>query len=185
MKIIRYPVVGAGVEAEVKMGASTEVELGVECEDGLDCLDGLQYTEKEIMRMVKVLKTIGEGASGEALLVKYRGETAVLKLGHEIDIQTIEQYTDEAKRLVQVAGAGGAPILLAVASDAPVIVTTLCPGKSLSTWLGSQDVDADLLLQLALALTTSLKDLHRTNIIHNDIKGNNIMIDWSEGRPIV
>ncbi|KAK4320352.1 hypothetical protein Pmani_008767 [Petrolisthes manimaculis] len=98
-----------------------------------------------------------------------------------------EEQTDthEAEILLEVGGAGGAPTLLAYATDIPLIVTTLCQGVQLRHWIHSQPpyMNITSFLDLAKEVATNLRDIHYTDVIHNDIKDDNILVYFTDGRP--
>ncbi len=106
------------------------------------------------------LGLVGAGGFGQVFKVKFKGEVACLKRGR--NFKQLKMFLREAKILLQVDGAGGAPKLLAVDSDNPAIMTTFCPGETLSKWMKKESgqVTESELIQLFLQVALSLRDIH-------------------------
>ncbi|KAK3857296.1 hypothetical protein Pcinc_036444 [Petrolisthes cinctipes] len=142
----------------------------------------LELAAEHILKEIEDYQLLGGGYSAEAFTVKYQGRLACLKRGR-MDSLT-KNFRNEARLLLEVGGAGGAPTLLAYATDAPLIVTTLCQGIQLREWIISQPpyMTTTNFLELAKEVVTTLRDVHNTDVIHNDIKDDNILVYFTDGR---
>ncbi|KAK3881403.1 hypothetical protein Pcinc_004785 [Petrolisthes cinctipes] len=150
--------------------------------DTLD-LAKLGLPAAHILEEIEDYQFLGGGVNAEVFTVKYQGRLACLKEGRNDSITNC--FRDEADILLEVGGAGGAPTLLAYATDAPLIVTTLCQGVQLRDWIHSQPpyMNTTNFLDLAKEVATNLRDIHYTDVIHNDIKDDNILVYFTDGRP--
>lgn len=81
---------------------------------------GIKLPAADILKEVKDEMPLGYGDFAEVFSVTYRGRPACLKVALENSnlMCAPELFTNEAKMLVRVAGAGGAPTLLAFATGA-------------------------------------------------------------------
>ncbi|KAK4313122.1 hypothetical protein Pmani_015508 [Petrolisthes manimaculis] len=142
----------------------------------------LKLPAAHILEEIEDYQFLGGGFNAEAFTVKYQGRLACLKRGRKDSLSIF--FKDEAQILLEVGGAGGAPTLLAYATDAPLIVTTLCQGIQLRQWIHSQPtyMNTTNFLDLAKEVVTNLKDVHNTDVIHNDIKDDNILVYFTDGR---
>lgn len=132
---------------------------------------------REILSNVQVLaRRLASGSKAKILLVRYRGQLSCLKLFHRLHFMS--PMLREALLLQRLNGAGGSPTVLAVASDVPVMVMSLCHGHSLSLlmkhpwkWTMVQ------WLKMFKGVAERLQEIHQQNIIHNDIKADTILIE--------
>ncbi len=132
----------------------------------------------KIMKDVVVLKEIGRGMYGRVSLVKYRGNTACMKVANGKESKThLQQFKKEAEVMWKLAGTGGAPRLYAVGRDKPIIVMEYCEGVTL--WDFSRprhNPDKTLIKTLLLDVACQLRDVHEKGYFHNDIHSHNILV---------
>ena len=119
--------------------------------------------------------TLGSGASCTVRLVDYKGVACCLKLAKKRH----EGFLQEAGVLQALKGAGGAPQLLGVTESKGgqhmALLTTFC---GTDTFLRLRHVarnDAEVLHAL-LQLCRALQKVHDRGFVHNDIKGDNVMV---------
>ncbi|KAK4287432.1 hypothetical protein Pmani_039498 [Petrolisthes manimaculis] len=138
-------------------------------------------TKAAIMKHVKIKQEMGQGATATVYLVDYRRLLACLKMGHK-PMATVLAFMMEANTLLTLQGAGGAPTLIAVAVDAPMMVTSFRPGKTLESRLPSfvrQPLPKRL--RTIYNIVWRLREVHEAGIIHHDIKADNILLSEMDG----
>ncbi len=124
---------------------------------------------------------VATGGTSTVHSIVYQGRHACLKYG--LDVAFLEDYMKEARTIWHLDGAGGAPHLLAVASDFPAIITTYVQGTTFMDWVMEESgpVAESLLVQVLLQVARSLRSIHKLEIIHNDVKYDNIILNFSGG----
>ena len=83
----------------------------------------------------------------------------------------------EAEFLFRLRGLGGAPTLLAVCLMPPMLIMTRAPGRTLWQVLGAGDVSDHFKVLCAQELSHKLFQMHEAGVIHNDLKGDNILVN--------
>ena len=128
-------------------------------------------------------RTLGAGASCKVYLVHYRGVECCFKLARP---RQEFSFLDEAKVLCKLKGAGGAPQVLGVTGEEGLrmgMLTTFCGDNTFMQLSRVARTDADK-LHAALDLCHGLQKVHALGYVHNDIKGDNVMVrrDPEDGR---
>ncbi|KAG0710054.1 Megakaryocyte-associated tyrosine-protein kinase [Chionoecetes opilio] len=127
---------------------------------------------------------IAEGAFGSVRRVVYRGQEAVIK---ELkDDRAVLPLLSEARVLVEVDGAGGAPRLLAASLPPPPP-----PPREGDGVRGQVSIYHDYVwrcsvqdfLASLISIARRLGEIHAMGIVHNDIKSNNITISGTVAKP--
>ncbi|MEE8577552.1 MAG: serine/threonine-protein kinase, partial [candidate division Zixibacteria bacterium] len=142
----------------------------------------------------KVTKKAGEGGMGEVFLAedqKLNRRVALKVLRGEAfdDPNRLERFRREAKTAAQVSH----PNVMGIydidcfkdpesGRDLNYIVMEYIEGKSLSAHLRDRDHEMGALIRMAEKIASGLAAAHRLNIVHRDIKADNIMIDLN-GEP--
>ncbi|XP_037782767.1 calcium/calmodulin-dependent protein kinase type 1D-like [Penaeus monodon] len=126
---------------------------------------------------------LGEGAFGYVDLVVYDGQQCALKIG--LAKKVLPSFENERAMMEQVAGAGGAPRVLAFCPERPALVMTFCGATDLidivQKLLFREERD---LLTIALQLTQAVRELHQKGVVHCDLKPDNVVVQMDdEGRP--
>lgn len=136
-------------------------------------------TAADILAETEELRPLEKDLTLRCHLVVYHGQQAFQKVAH--DTISPEVLRREAWALKQAGGQGGAPRLLAAASDASMILMTYVEGKSISSLYQRREVlVVQEWLKVFQAAATSLAELHDAGIVHNDITGRNILIKEEE-----
>ena len=140
-------------------------------------------SQEEIEQHVDNKKLLAEGVSANAYSVKYRGSDACLKKG--FDKTDIDLFQHEASILQELKGVGGAPELLAMAEDYPLLVVSYCLGLDLAEMYANDHkiiLSWTSVLDIFLGVAEALHKIHRKNIVHNDITFDNIMVQTEDGK---
>jgi len=142
----------------------------------------------------RVTEKAGEGGMGQVYLAedqKLNRRVALKVLVGEAfdDPDRLERFRREAKTAAQITH----PNVMGIydidrakdpesGRDLNYIVMEYVEGKSLSAYLRDRDHDIGSLIRVAEKIASGLAAAHRLNIVHRDIKADNIMVD-SEGEP--
>ena len=116
---------------------------------------------------------LGEGAHARAFAARWQGKEVVIKVS-KTDWFSLQR---EADFLFRLRGLGGAPTLLAVCLMPPMLIMTRAPGRTLWQVLQAGDVSDHFKVLCAQELSRKLCQMHEAGIIHNDIKGDNILVN--------
>ncbi|KAK3851828.1 hypothetical protein Pcinc_041551 [Petrolisthes cinctipes] len=148
----------------------------VELEDGQSV--AILRTHEEIERDCENIQCLGQGVCGLVTLVRYRGMLAVKKSPNEDSVFPDYFFIGEGSVLHQLKGASGAPRLLGLAIDSPVIIMTFCEGKILQVAKpGASVLDRESWwLKVFLSITKNVMEIHALGCIHNDLHGINILL---------
>nr|XP_053637304.1 probable serine/threonine-protein kinase 2 [Cherax quadricarinatus] len=124
-------------------------------------------------------KRLGSGVSATAYKVIFNGKYACLKLGKCLEDQ--EAFDDEAAKLAELQGAGGAPLLYCVCHNFPAIVISFRGGTTLYNYFkNNYDLKLQTLLLIFLQVALNLEEIHQCGFTHNDLKADNVLIHEAE-----
>ncbi|XP_066976092.1 uncharacterized protein [Macrobrachium rosenbergii] len=127
-------------------------------------------SEESLQRQVEEVTFLGEGVYGRTDVVSFNGERCVMKTGKRGDLPH-----RELQILTYLDGAGGAPKLLAASKRRCVI--SWVGDRTLQDMISDGKCDQDCLLTALLQVCERVQEVHEKNIIHNDIKADNIVYD--------
>ncbi|XP_042858669.1 casein kinase I-like [Penaeus japonicus] len=144
----------------------------------------VQITPSEVEELQESrIARLGEGAYGIVDLVSYGGQVCALKVGLAKTVAS--SFENERDNLMRVAGAGGAPQVLAFCPETPAFLMTSCGAKDLihvvekGHFLGDSD-----LITIALKLTEAVQEIHNMGVVHCDLKPDNVLVRMDDkGRP--
>ncbi|XP_042226757.1 serine/threonine-protein kinase shk2-like [Homarus americanus] len=118
---------------------------------------------------------LGRGAEGTAYLVNSGEQNCVAKIGlpeHDEDY-----LLDEADMLVELDGAGGAPKLLALCKERRAgILMSFCGSQTFRSFVAERPPLNACLFVLCL-IGKGLEEIHKKDILHNDVKADNIIVE--------
>ncbi|XP_050730792.1 serine/threonine-protein kinase PknD-like [Eriocheir sinensis] len=128
-------------------------------------------------------RLLGEGGSCSVFLVNYKGASCCLKLS---TLKGNTAFVYEARTLLALDGAGGAPRLLGVSDGKGqelALLTTYCGEHTFDDLPRLAPTDAEM-LHASLELCSALQQVHARGVVHNDIKANNVVVrrDPDNGR---
>lgn len=142
----------------------------------------------------QVIRKLGEGGMGEVYLAedqKLNRRVALKVLAGEAfdDPDRLDRFRREAKTAAQISH----PNVMGIydidhfkdpqsGRELNYIVMEYIEGESLSAHLRSQEQEIGALIRIAEKIASGLAAAHRLNIVHRDIKADNIMID-PDGEP--
>lgn len=142
----------------------------------------------------KIIKKIGEGGMGEVYLAedqKLTRTVAIKVLPYDLieDDDRRERFIREAKTAASISH----PNVMSIydfgtcrpegyEADLNYIVMEHIEGQSLKNYLANRNVSMTERLKLSEKIARGLAGAHKLNIVHRDIKTDNIMID-SNGEP--
>ncbi len=136
----------------------------------------------------EILRKLGEGGMGEVYLVQDTklNRKAAMKVQHLDsfeDKERRERFIREAQTAAQISH----PNIMAIfdmgiaksgeGRDISYIVMEYLPGKSLSDIMRNAEYDLGDMMRVAEKIASGLAAAHRMNIVHRDIKADNIIID--------
>jgi hypothetical protein len=133
---------------------------------------------------------LGEGGMGQVYLGKSRLGTlvAVKVMGsrHAGNAEFVERFRREVSAAMRVSGAYTAPVVNADPDgDPPWLATTFIPGPSLLRVVAEQGpLSVGETWWLAGGLVEALEAVHRSRLIHRDLKPQNIMLA-SDGPKVI
>ncbi len=140
--------------------------------------------EKTILnRRYEILRTIGQGGMAEVYLARdilLDREVAIKMLREQFvaDKDLLEQFRREAKSAARLKH----PYIINIhdvvsEGDKEYIVMEYVEGITLKDYLQSNKLSVNAVLEIAVRLADALQHAHCKNIIHCDIKPQNILID--------
>lgn len=124
-------------------------------------------------------RRLGTGGFGIVTKVTYEGREAVIKQLSGRD--ALVPMVREARLMVEVAGAGGVPEVLAVCPDPPAIVQVFA-GNIYNDYLHECSVLG--FLDSVVAIGHLLGEIHAKSIVHNDVRPRNITFTGSVRQPV-
>ncbi len=148
-------------------------------------------------QVIRVLRSLGGGATSRVLLAERGSEQVVVKLGRDLGQRL--RFADEAERLCLVDSPWVAPLLDVAALTAevtlagerfergsPVLVFPWEEGETLASVAAGKDAKARRTLALLVArdIGSALTDLHAVGSAHGDIKPQNIIVTRGGARLI-
>lgn len=154
-------------------------------------------SEGQAFSHFKIKRLLGRGGMGEVYLAedeKLGREVAIKILSGELfsDADKLKRFHRESRTAAQVSNPyvmsiydiGSAP---ATEGDEDVhyIVMEYIRGQSLSAWLNQRRPDLPMVLRIAEKIAAGLAAAHKLNIVHRDIKADNIIVDENEDPRIL
>jgi CheY-like chemotaxis protein/tRNA A-37 threonylcarbamoyl transferase component Bud32 len=135
----------------------------------------------------KIIQVIYEGNT----TCVYRGlresdQTSVIIKILKTQYPTIEQLTRfrYEYKILQTLEIEGIvkPLVLENYQNGLALILSDFRGESLKDFINKKDFDLSIFLQIAIQLSTTIAQLHKNNIIHKDIKPQNILINSKTGQ---
>lgn len=143
---------------------------------------------KEDMSDLAQGQLIGEGTFGQCIAGTYKGVPAAFKMFK--DLECLEDAHREAKILLKIPSHPGIPMLIGIHTVTTpfVLATKLCKtaGKpeTYSHFLKNLEhsvLNLGVVLQLLVSVGEALTHLFAVGILHNDVKGNNVVLEDTNG----
>ncbi|KAK7083795.1 hypothetical protein SK128_017132, partial [Halocaridina rubra] len=156
-----------------------ELDEGPSCNASYD-ENNIPFLEAKELEDMMQGKVIGKGAYAHVHRITYKGKEAVLKVTYRTEDEAREAFVREVRALVFLDGTGGAPRILARtdwSSAKLALVEEFCPGKTFRSWLRDPTITDVLIYKMLLQIARQLEAIHMKNLIHNDIKGSNVIVD--------
>ena len=135
-------------------------------------------TQQELYRL-DAGRPLGVGGFGSVRQVVYEGTEAVVKEPLEDD--ALPSLLGEARILLELNGDGGAPRLLAVCTTPPALVQEFV-GQIYDEYLGRCSVGG--FLKSLTSICQRLGEVHAKELVHNDLKVNNITFTGTVCQPV-
>ncbi len=144
----------------------------------------------------KIIRLLGEGGMGQVYLAedqKLHREVAlkILSFKPGDDDDRLARFEREAKTAAQVSH----PNVMAIydintakdsaGTDVTYIVMEYIRGKSLSEYMKMRSSDMATVVKLAEKIAAGLAAAHKINVVHRDIKADNIMVDEDDQPKIL
>lgn len=152
------------------------------------CIPSLNLCKEDMSDLTQE-QLIGEGTFGYCIAGSYKGVSAAFKVFK--DLSHYKEVHAEANILLKIPSHPGIPMLIGVCTTSTpfVLATKLCKtagkAKTYSGFLRSQQEYSKPNLRLALHLLLSVGEaishIFSVDILHNDIKGNNIVLEDANG----
>ncbi|XP_063591896.1 uncharacterized protein LOC134768985 [Penaeus indicus] len=128
----------------------------------------------------KCLRALGKGACGSVFLVSYSGASCALKV---VKASKKTAFTREVKIMRRLAGAGGAPLVLAACPEMPAFIMTYCGKVTLDKFF-KQKQEFGTCIKVVRLLAKALQEVHAKGVVHCDLKSNNVLVDVdADGKP--
>ena len=122
---------------------------------------------------VKIIEKIGEGAQGSVYKVVYENQLACAK-----KYETEDDMKKELKMLFSAQESGCVPKILGYINEnyEHIIIMELFQGKNLKDLL-KDNPSNKLINDITYKIFKSVRKLHLTGVIHNDLKPDNLMVE--------
>ena len=134
-----------------------------------------------------ILDTVGEGAFAEVFKVERHGDVFALKLvkSPEGTEKALKNFRREAFNLNRIHKDGVYRIYeIGSHGDKPYAVQSFIDGVTLSKVISSRRLSSAETLQLGHGLARVLAEIHATNLLHRDLKPDNIIVR-PKGEPVL
>jgi len=153
------------------------------------CIPSFNLCDKD-MSDIAHGSLIGEGTFGQCVAGTYKGIPVAFKVYKDARITSLEDVHAEAKILLKIPSHPGIPLLIGIhtISFPFVLATKLCKTagrpETYSCFLKQNEhsrQNLHLALQLLLSVAEALHHIFSAGVLHNDVKGNNIVLDDAQG----
>lgn len=133
---------------------------------------------------------IGEGTFGHCVAGTYKGIPVAFKVYKDARLTSLEDVHAEAKILLKIPSHPGIPLLIGIhtTSFPFVLAAKLCKTagrpETYSCFLKESEHSRQnlrLALQLLLSVAEALHHIFSVGVLHNDVKGNNIVLEDAQG----
>jgi serine/threonine-protein kinase len=131
----------------------------------------------------RILKEIGRGGMG----IVYKAEDTRLNRTVAIKVLSSDLISDEKARArflreARAASSVDHPNVCTIyeineSEGSLFFVMQYIDGKTLKKFIGGRPLPLDQVLEISLEIADALREAHRRNVLHRDIKSSNIMID--------
>lgn len=139
----------------------------------------MTFLSAEDMHQVKEQESIRCGSYGQVQTVIFRGQKAVMK--SMFKTKYLKVLVREARVVVALGGAGGAPRVLALTTDPPAVIFEFV-GETYADFL-SRCRPVSSVLHVIAAACERLHEVHQKGYTHCDIKVDNICLQGNESEP--
>lgn len=151
-------------------------------ESDLDFLvRSVPFLSAEELDRLEAAADITPGSYAMVQTVTFRGRIAIRKV--MLSDNFLELLLREARVLLQLAGAGGAPEVLAVCTEPPAILLEFV-GTTFREFL-SECSDVAVVLDTLAKVCDQVHEIHENGFIHCDLKANNITVSGEWHNPDV
>ncbi|BFU18299.1 tyrosine kinase, putative [Entamoeba histolytica HM-1:IMSS-B] len=136
-------------------------------------------TKLDHTELKPVMPPIGEGAFGLVFRGTYRGQDVAIKKmkARNLTEEQTKEFNHEVGMLSQLRHQTIVSLIGAVYTEGEIaIVTEFAEFGSLSKMWGKREVSYDLKIKIMDDLAVALQFLHQNQIIHRDIKGENVLV---------
>ncbi len=154
-------------------------------------------SDGQMLAQFKIVKLLGEGGMGQVYLAedqKLHRQVAVKVLTAEYfgDADRMERFHREARTAAQISH----PNVMSIfdlgkdkdpktGQEIEYIVMEYIKGKSLTEFLKGRPADMTTVIRLAEKIASGLAAAHKMNVLHRDIKADNIIVDEDEQPKIL
>ncbi|HVP07132.1 MAG TPA: protein kinase, partial [Candidatus Acidoferrum sp.] len=154
-------------------------------------------SDGQMLAHFKIIKLLGEGGMGQVYLAedqKLHRQVAVKVLTAEYfgDADRMERFHREARTAAQISHPNVMSIFdlgkdkdPATGQEIEYIVMEYIKGKSLTEFLKGRPADMTTVIRLAEKIASGLAAAHKMNVLHRDIKADNIIVDEDEQPKIL
>lgn len=137
-----------------------------------------RLTQQE-MDSLETVGPLGIGVYGAVSLVQYQGSLAARKSFR--DDSSARELLREARFMLELDGAGGAPRVLALCSSPPMLLMEFV-GDRYSKYITACSVGG--FLDSVISISECLAELHAAGVVHNDLKADNVTFSGSLDHPV-